>query len=75
MDLFDAVDPEAAKAKQEKKEANKLVAAEKRKQAAKNKPTKPPKNKQRPNNIRQNLKILNKYLKYLTSVATNINLS
>jgi hypothetical protein len=45
MDLFEAVDPEAAKAKQEKREAKKLVAAEKRKEAAKNKPSKPPKNK------------------------------
>ena len=45
MDLFEAVDPEAAKAKQEKREAKKLVAAEKRKEAAKNRPPKPPKNK------------------------------
>ena len=37
--------------------------------------TKPPKDYTKPLNIRQHLRILNKYLKCLTRVATNINIT
>ena len=48
MDLFDAKDPEAVKANEEKKAAKKLVAAAKRKDATKKKPKKPAKTKAKP---------------------------
>ena len=37
--------------------------------------TKPQKHYTKPLSIRQNLKLLNEYLKYLTRVATNIDLT